>query len=112
MLWLRIQRRVYQEWVLLDFDPADAQHLYDIEVHRDGSTSDDLWNIALYVDGDYKTELSGLQLPKELSVKIRNWNYDNYIPRITNPFDTFKTESIITEVMVPLPQVNLVQKCL
>ena len=91
---------------MLDENPTTSLHLYELEIAQDDSTSDDQWSMMLYVDGEFKDELSGLQLPKELSVKIRNWNYDNYVPPITDPFNPFRTESVISAVRVPVPQVR------
>ena len=106
MLWVRVEQRISYEWVLLYDDPSLRLHLYELDVQQDESTTADLWNLGLYMDGEFKTELSGLKLPKELSVKIRNWNYENYMPPITDPFNPFHTTSIISQVLVPLPQVR------
>jgi hypothetical protein len=106
-LWVRHERRVAYEWVLLNDNPTTSQHLYELEIAHDDSTSDDQWIMMLYVDGEFKEELRGLLLPKELSVKIRNWNYDVYVPPITDPFNPFRTESVISAVRVPVPQVRM-----
>ena len=34
MLWVRRESRVSQEWVLLDFDPSDEMHKYQLQVQE------------------------------------------------------------------------------
>ena len=62
--------------------------------------------MALHVDGEFKEELVGVVLPDKYTVKVRNWNYNNYIPAITDPFNPFTTEGVMKEISIPLPQVR------
>ena len=40
-----------------------------------------------------------------LTIKVQNWNYDDYIQPIIDPFNPFQTVAVLDEIMVPLPQV-------
>jgi hypothetical protein len=104
-LWVRYERRIVDAWIALDTDPTAASHAYTLQATAlPGSPN--AWTLTLLVDGQFKDELSGVQLPDTLSVKLRNWNYDSYVPPITDPFNPFKAHSVIGSVRTPLPQVG------
>ena len=106
MVWIRTDKVIHQKWIMLDFDPSQDMYDYEIEVIEDLTTMEDHWIVNILADGIFVSELIGVVLPEQFTIKIRNWNYENHIYLIHDPFNPFIAENVIGEVKIPLPQVK------
>ena len=49
--------------------------------------------------------MEDVEVPHNYSIRIRNWMLQDYVPPITNPFDPFRAETVVSAVDVPLLKV-------
>ena len=106
MMWVKSDRGYTEQWLRLNANPTLAPGmLYTIELVREQSYGGDIWNLKLFVNSELMTTIDGIVPPTEnATIVIRNWNYQDYVPALTDPFEPFYSITSVQQVNVAMSQ--------
>ncbi|XP_033747032.1 uncharacterized protein LOC117332256 [Pecten maximus] len=104
MFWVVGQYKSFEEWITLDADPYESEGIVRFSLETEYVRGEEKHNINLAVNGVIKAIANGMTFGDSVKAFVSIVNDNNYEPGIENIFEPFRTEAVVTSILIPADQ--------
>ncbi|XP_060074374.1 uncharacterized protein LOC132554093 [Ylistrum balloti] len=101
MFWVAGQVKNSEEWITLDADPSESEGIFTFALETESKRGEVKHNIKLIVNGITKANAFGVTFGDSMKTILSTWNDNEYEPAIENIFEPFRSEMVVTNVLIP-----------